>query len=89
MIPPFSIFQDRRELEHFTGEKQYIMIWIILLSLWRGHLIRAVGGRESGQQKVSVLYQSVWEYFGYLEAIEVSREMEDIYPERRFRLLLW
>ena len=48
-----------------------------------------MGGRESGQQKVSVLYQSVWEYFGYPAAIEVSREMEDIDPERRFRLLLW
>ena len=40
-------------------------------------------------KKVIVLYQSVWKYFYYLEAIEVRRESAAIYPEKRSHPLIW
>ena len=48
-----------------------------------------MGGRESEQKKISVLYRLVWKYFNYPAATEMRKEREAINPERRFHRLIW
>ena len=45
--------------------------------------------REWSKTKVSFFYRSVWKYFEYPAAIELSRERVAIETEVRFHRLIW
>ena len=75
MIIPFTMFKDRKELEHFPrGIKRFNYTKKIL------NLVKRDNMRYSGWKilwstnKVIVLYQYVWKYFYYPEEIEMKRE---------------